>query len=418
MAVRIAIINTVACNGGDAAILAAIAEQMRSTIPGALLTAYDSQPDAAAQYHDWIRFDAGAYYAARGLGAWARRIRWLIAAALRGAGQRRSAARIVHRDDMRRLSRIARSRIVISTGGTYLVDTYNLKPRFFEFVGVRLLRRPLVLYSQTLGPFRSLFNRRGMHRVLRWSRRVFVRDDTSRRIALQLGADAGAVFVVPDAVFGAAHAHAPARLRAAALTTRPRVAVSVRELKPFVTGSPATRAEYEAAVAALVSFLVRERGAHVRFLSTCQGIAEYRYDDGAVAGRIAATLPEDVRPAVEVIGGYHSPQDLMAEFAQHDAVIATRMHAAILALCAGTPVLPIPYERKIQELFRELEVPFELVAATAASGATLIDSWCEFELTLPEWRETLAARIEAMRAAARSPAAEVARLLREIPLPG
>ncbi|HEX6134007.1 MAG TPA: polysaccharide pyruvyl transferase family protein [Longimicrobiales bacterium] len=414
MAIRIAIINTVACNGGDAAILAAIADQLRGTFPRAVLTAYDSQPDAAARYHGWIRFDAGAYHAARGSGAWPRRIRWLAGAALRGAGRRRAAALIVHRDDVRRLSRMARSRIVISTGGTYLVETYALKPRFFEFLSVRLLGRPLVLYTQTLGPFRTALNRWGMRRVLLWSRRVFVRDAASRRIALGLGADAALTFVVPDVVFGAAPQGGPDRLRTASIGTRPRIAVSVRELKPFAPHSPAARGEYETAMAALVSHLVRARGARVEFLSTCQGIAEYRYDDSIVAERIVIRLPADVRAAVGIIGGHHPARELMSRFAGYDAVIATRMHAAIMALAAGTPVLPVPYERKIDELFRELEAPFDIVQATGARGEALIASWQEFERSLPLWRETLAARVAAMRDAARSPAGEIARMLRTV----
>src|SRR5690606_22599367 len=119
----------------------------------------------------------------------------------------------------------------------------------------------------------------------------------------------------------------------------------VRDLKPFTRVDPSASASFERAVGQLVEHLVRVRGAAVDFLSTCQGIPEYRFNDAAVALRIAATLPDDVQSAVRVIEEFHTPAQLISLYRDYDAVIATRMHVAILALAAGTPVLPIPYER-------------------------------------------------------------------------
>lgn len=410
---RIAIINTVACNGGDAAILSAIVEQVRTVWPRCVITAYDSQADAAARYHDWISFDYSAYRAAsreRGV-AWIRRTRWLCGAWLRGCGWPRAGAATAHAADRRRLARLARSDVVISTGGTYLVETYGLRPRFFEFLAVRLLRRPTVLYTQTMGPFRRRFNRSGMRPVLRAARLVFVRDDASRAIALGLGAAPASTHVVPDVVFGAADEQSATRLAAAHIDQEPRLCISVRDLKPFTRADPAASSRYERAVARLAAHLVRERGATIDFLSSCQGIPEYRFDDAAVAARIVAQLPDDMRGDVRVVEGFHTPDELMTMYAGYDAVIATRMHVAILALSAGTPVLPIPYERKIDELFRDLAAPFPIVPATAADGDALIVSWEAFEEKLPEWRSTAASRLARWRTEARWPAQQLALLV-------
>src|SRR5262249_44298517 len=96
------------------------------------------------------------------------------------------------------------------------------------------------------------------------------------------------------------------------------------------------------------------RGAEVTFISTCQGIPEYRYDDSKVAEEIVRSLPETVQKKVRVVREFHRPELLIEILRGFDLLVATRMHAAILALVAGTPVLPIAYEFKTTELFQHL----------------------------------------------------------------
>src|SRR3546814_6657409 len=60
------------------------------------------------------------------------------------------------------------------------------------------------------------------------------------------------------------------------------------------------------------------------------------------------------RSRVRVDDRFHTPEALRDRYAGYDMVVATRMHAAILALCAGTPVMPLAYEFKTAELFGRL----------------------------------------------------------------
>jgi colanic acid/amylovoran biosynthesis protein len=127
---------------------------------------------------------------------------------------------------------------------------------------------------------------------------------------------------------------------------------------------------YLAAVAKLTRVLVEEHGVQVTFLSTCQGVPEYWTDDSRVADRVVSLLPGAVRVHVTVDREFHRPERLIGLFAEHDMVVATRMHAGILALCAGVPVLPIAYEFKTVELFQSLglgEVTQDIEAVTPES---------------------------------------------------
>ena len=113
---------------------------------------------------------------------------------------------------------------------------------------------------------------------------------------------------------------------------------------------------------AAVIALVRDKGAEVTFISTCQGIPEYWTDDSAVAAEFVTHLPSDVQPHVNVNRSFHNPHDLLEVLRSFDGVIACRLHMAILSICANTPVLPISYEPKFEDTFAELGVP-ELVTA-------------------------------------------------------
>jgi colanic acid/amylovoran biosynthesis protein len=49
------------------------------------------------------------------------------------------------------------------------------------------------------------------------------------------------------------------------------------------------------------------------------------------------------------------------------------MHAAILALCAGTPVVPISYEFKTKELFGSLGLPELVIDIEEVTASGLIE---------------------------------------------
>src|SRR5690606_16285936 len=68
------------------------------------------------------------------------------------------------------------------------------------------------------------------------------------------------------------------------------------------------------------------------------------------AGAIVAEMLSEV-PGIRVDRAFRSPTQLRDAYGEFDLVIATRMHAAILSLCAGTPVVPVAYEFKTRELF-------------------------------------------------------------------
>lgn len=390
---KVVVSNTVALNGGDAAILYATVDVLRRAFGEPLeVTAADLQAEPAARHHPALRFCPSLHAA---VAAWAgggarRRLALVLTlgAAALGAGALGAAARSLLPAPLRRtLATYAAADLVVSAGGTYLVPHYDLTPKLFDFLVTLALRRPLVLFTQSLGPFDGLRRRRLLRFVLRRARLILVRDERSVGHLRALGVTAN-VRVAADAAFALAPAGigtgAPRRLPRA-----PRIGVSVRDWPHFRQGAQAGMARYRAAMAAFVADLVQRHGAEVTFLSTCQGTPDYWTDDSAVAERIVALTPPEAGARIAVDRAFRTPIQLLDRLAEFDMVVATRMHAAILALCAGTPVLPIAYEFKTRQLFARLGMDAFTLDVETLTGENLIDAWQRFAVALPQLGATL-----------------------------
>jgi colanic acid/amylovoran biosynthesis protein len=354
------ITNCVALNGGDAAILYGVIDRVRAALgPDVRIVTVDDQPSEVRARHPDLetrpRLDTTLHRApqVRGLrrivgnaerarvlaGAWCMGRGWHGLTRLWLNSAQRSALQVFHD-----------ATAVVSTGGTYLVERYPIAGRLLELEAALAMGRPLVLFTQSLGPFDDPRNRRTMRKVVRGARLVLLRDDRSRRNLAALGARLDRVHVVADAAF------ALAARRGSRREDRLRVAISVRDW-PYASGDAASANErYRDGIAHLVESLVEERGATVTFLSTCQGAPEYWADDSAIAASIAACVDPSLIGAVHVDRAFRTPQKLLETLGDFDLVVATRMHMAILSLVAGVPVFPIAYEPKTRELFDRLQL--------------------------------------------------------------
>ncbi|RBY93924.1 hypothetical protein DQ244_00675 [Blastococcus sp. TBT05-19] len=266
------------------------------------------------------------------------------------------------------LQLIAEADVVLYTGGTSLVEHYPLGPKLALMRTALLMGKPLVLGTQSLGPFAVDAHAAAMRAITAEASAVLLRDEKSLQNLRAIDARCDHVHVLPDVVF----ASGEPVLRPTVSAKPPRVAVSVRSWTKYQRlGSRAGQQKYEEAVRDAVTWLVKEHNAEVTFISTCQGVPGYWTDDSAIAAHIAAGLGSDVRERVTVIREHIPPERLQRRFAEFDVVLATRMHAAILALNAGTPVVAVAYEFKTQELFSRLGMSSLVHEIDAVTGCNL-----------------------------------------------
>jgi colanic acid/amylovoran biosynthesis protein len=363
---KIVVANTVALNAGDAAILHGVIAILQSAFGNAAeLVAYDHQPAAARKYYPDIHFEPTIYSQilrpkpgslweriSERLGRAGYRpqvVRLYVAAWLYSRGCRFAARLLLPRAEFRQLDRLNGVDLVVSTGGTYLVEHYDLENKLFDLRVALLLKRPVVLFTQSLGPFHARHNRRLVKWIVNRALAVLLRDQKSLDHLTVISCRQNRLQVAPDAAFalgGNCPLYRP--------PLPPRIAISVREWVHFRTPADGGFANYAECIRKLVIHLVKEHDARVTFLSTCQGLPEYWTDDSKTALRVLEEVPAEIRPHILVDREFRRPEALLSELAGYSAVVATRMHMAILALCAGTPVVPIAYEFKTEELFRTL----------------------------------------------------------------
>jgi colanic acid/amylovoran biosynthesis protein len=405
--------NTVALNTGDAAILVAIIDIVRETFGAdTRISVCDSEPQVAARLYPELSFHPLVTATLSGdvhlFGrAWRTPLRRWLAKRQRAAWQHASGGPA--RDS---LALYRSADLVISTGGTYLVEHYKLRNRFDELDKDIALGKPLVLFTQSLGPFRQLDNRVRMKRIADAALLVLLRDGKSREHLREIGVTEERLEVVADSVFALAQADWLAAPPPRDSTRPLRVAVSVRRWTHFDGHDRDTGMQrYETAIAGAVSALVRERGAEVVFLSTCQGVPEYLYDDSQVADRIRDSLDADVQLAVRVDHDFHSPTALMQTLRGFDFAISTRMHMAILGLCTGLPVLPIAYEFKTTEVYRSLDQGEWVTDISAIERESFVALALRFADRFVEFRSAVMPRVLEQAASARSAGALIARRL-------
>ncbi|MDZ4701984.1 MAG: polysaccharide pyruvyl transferase family protein [Rhodothermales bacterium] len=403
---KILLINTVLLNGGDAAIMMAIVRQLQAAFgPEAEIEIGEAMPAVSAAYYPDFTLRESLVNAflrppRRGrlrliwglwrFAAWhAARPRAYAAAWLHARGWTGLANRLLSRRERQAFAPYAGADLIVSTGGTYLVEHYALAPRLFEFDMVRRLGKPLIFYTQSLGPFQTPRYRKRLRAIFDDAALILLRDTLSLAHVRSLGVTHDRVAILPDVVFALWRPPAPRPAGG-----RLRVAISVRRWAHFTGQSAeAGMAGYRQAVTAGVERLVTHHQAEVVFLSTCQGVPEYAYDDSAEAREVVARLPVETQQRVRVDDAFHRPEELLERLAAFDLVVATRMHMAILSMIAGTPVAPIVYEFKTRELLDLVGYP-----DWAGGGARLDIETLRAE-TLNETLDTLITRLPAAREA-------------------
>jgi len=397
--VKILITNIVTLNPGDAAILYAMIDVLRDAFGhDTQFVIYDNQGEAAARYYPELDFRKLIYYARETQGLRFKLGCWSIKHNLPLLPQL-----LLNNTERRDLSEYKTADLIVSSGGTYLVENYSLAPRIFDYQLALYFEKPLLFFTQSLGPFAKASNRDALTPIFDKSIGILVRDERSLRNVTNLGISETKIHVAADAAFALSDSQALASAKMPATPSRERlkVAISVREWKYFKSLDPeAGMKQYRDALRVATTHLVEKHNAEITYISTCQGMPEYRTDDSKLAQQISDGLPESVRQSVSVDADFHHPMELAKILKHYDLVIATRMHMAILALGAGTPVFPIAYEFKMQELFERLGLHSWVHDIETVSGDALSNALDQFLSQLPDIRGPLFSAVERERASA------------------
>ncbi|WP_439501687.1 polysaccharide pyruvyl transferase family protein [Aminobacter ciceronei] len=419
--------NTVCLNTGDAAILLAIRHILKAACPGELrFQVFDSQPTVASRLYPTQAYpdieirkllaeSIFKYpYDDNRLKNLAKPIyNRLALSALRHYGKSRALDETMFSaEDRRSLDMYRQADLVVTTGGTYLVENYNLERRLNQFRIDAIFGKDPVFFTQSLGPFDKDYNRRELKPAFDRSPLILLRDKRSHGHLDGLVDDPGKCHVVADSVFALADKKRIETLLAAGTPPAQtgRVGISVRHWN-YVNDGANGMHRYMASIRDITTSLVRDHGKQVTFVSTCQGVPEYAHDDSKTARAIVAALDADVAAHVDVDAGFHTPEQLMELVKGFDFVVATRMHMMIMSLCVGVPVLPIAYEFKTRELAKRVGLADLLLDIDTVTPEEAGRKLAAFAADLDQLRTTTLAAVLEEHASAMSAADLVRPLL-------
>lgn len=251
---------------------------------------------------------------------------------------------------------LLRCNVVVFGGGNILKELYQSVGRWkystlTMVLAVVLLARvaakPVVMANIGIGPVQSAPGRFLVRAILRLVWLISVRDEGSFRFAKSIGCPPRKIRLVPDAVWvrdanslGGA-SHSPAHDHDPVL----RIAVN---LNKDVDAAD----EWDRFLDRLVDAL-------------SQVAAARRAEFHALPMQCGFKSGTDLEVLQEVLGRLDTPvrihaptthQDVAAIIGDCDVVISERLHAIILAVVLGRPVIALPYDVKVRELVTQLGI--------------------------------------------------------------
>jgi colanic acid/amylovoran biosynthesis protein len=403
---KIIISNTVILNGGDAAILISIIKILQSAFGNDVeFVIYDSQPETAKKYYPSFNLRQLIYDQSIGsvkirligriiklISQWRlKTAAWCIQQNQHTLGQLLTSPK-----EYTSLQDYKNADLIVSTGGTYLVENYGLQPRFFDYQISLLFNKPLIFFTQSLGPFEQSNNRRILSSIFNRAALILLRDRQSAKHLEGLVTQQSKISVVADAAFALANVETLEAAKNIQGNIAPHnIAISVRDWHYFKTVDPEIGiTRYIEALVALTRHLVEKYQANITYISSCQGIPEYWKDDSEFALNITSQLPPKIAQFVTVNRDFHEPETLVQLISEYDLVIATRLHMAILSLGAGVPVFPIIYEFKTEELFSKLGQQAWMIDIEDMDATILIERVDSLIDALPRIRHQLFTKIQ------------------------
>jgi len=283
-------------------------------------------------------------------------------------------------EDWRKLAAILDSAdLVVSTGGYFLNGSegnpfeWVLRSRLVRYERVLAKGTPLALLAQSYGPFQGERLHQRVKSTLQRIPLVTARDVEGFARLFCEGVSPRVALTADLAVT------LPAAPPSAVDRTMQRLGIADGMFALGVRNYPGTPTTAFADVAALADDLIARQGQKVLLIGTtvppvdnpdiCSAERALGNDDVQALECVLRSMrhPEGAVLVREAL----PPRLLQGVLGRCRAFISTRMHASILATCAGTPVVGIAYEPKVRGWFDQLAMPEMVLPLAQVSRESL-----------------------------------------------
>jgi colanic acid/amylovoran biosynthesis protein WcaK/AmsJ len=254
------------------------------------------------------------------------------------------------------LNNIMNSDIIIAPGGGYLTDSYYLQFNLALFKYIISLKKKIYFYSQSIGPFWKKTTHKFLKQIFLKADIIIMRDKESiKHIKKILGK------IPEQCVLSVDEAFLLSSLNQETRAESKKIGVSVRDWNFYNTKKSHKKSinNYKNNLKNICEFLIEKYNYSITFISTCQGVKEYK-DDSKLAKKIVEKIDSKYKKNIIVNDEFHRPEQLVQIFREFDFFIGTRMHSIILNFLNITPCLGIVYEFKTSDLFKRLNLDYYL----------------------------------------------------------
>lgn len=259
------------------------------------------------------------------------------------------------------------------TAGDSFSDIYGLK-RFLRWTMnkqcVILAKKPLVLGSQTYGPYKSMIAKLWASHVLRRAYRVYARDELSKATVEKLTKRTD-VHQTVDVAFALPYHQGQYDMKG---TGKLKVGFNPSGL---LWAGGYTRnnqfsmtIDYQAYCVSLLKELIKTEKYEIYL------IPHVLYEDLSCADNDMVACEELKKhfPDLTMAPWFDTPMDAKSFIANMDIFIGSRMHATIAAFTSGVVTIPVSYSRKFEGLFNSVGYPYVISGTKVSTDKALQDT--------------------------------------------
>lgn len=251
------------------------------------------------------------------------------------------------------------SDVCVSIGAERINDNFYLGLPFSLFTSwmIKSYGKRLIAFPQTIGPFHFKASRYFSKKILSSYDRIYVRDRRSEDTLGSIGISGSKFTFVPDIALLQKPCKESETIELMRMEGIPQArdlcALSVMEWTYFKTGKEGSNyKDYKNVLSKATDYLVEKYGYHTVFIPTNLLMRGCREDDVKTQDEIYELVSN--KNSVTRIRNLYKPGQIKGLFKKMDMVIATRMHACILATGAHAPTLSINYQFKLYEYMKLL----------------------------------------------------------------
>lgn len=304
--------------------------------------------------------------------------------------------------------------VVISCGGGFLLSHGFSVALLQHLVQIKVAldyNKPVVIYSQSIGPFYNRFMQRAAKHILNRVTRIYIREEISKRWLKEIGCNHKDIYVVPDAAFCLC-AEQSERVDQLFENIKkqhngPYIGMTVRDWNfPEVSNKVYHRQKYIESIRTAIKFIEKNYNGKVLLMPQVLGPNPFN-DDRIISREILRELSDT---NAELIDCDLHPRELKYFYSKMDMFIGTRMHSNIFALASEVPTVAINYEHKtkgIMELLQLGEYVLDINDITPENIVHVIEQCWNNRVAL---KNHLASHIPVVVEQAESPAQFISRL--------